>query len=67
MIALSYTLVLGLIYIWLHINDVLEAAEAIGVLGTSTLGFIKMTTFHNSMDDFYEFMEKLNKLSIEGF
>jgi hypothetical protein len=62
----AYTVALQLIYVCLNIRDVMEAAESFGLFATAFLGLIKTLTFYFYMETFYDFMEKLRKMSNEG-
>jgi hypothetical protein len=54
------------ITIYKNRTDVMEAAEAFGPYATGFLGITKILTFYLRMDQFYDLIRKLNKLSDEG-
>jgi hypothetical protein len=64
--TLTFCVFANSLYVFVHWDEVSEAAEAFGPCTTGSLAFVKMVTFYFLMDKFYGLMEKLNKLSHEG-
>jgi hypothetical protein len=63
---LIYSVILEAVHIYLHSDDVMEAAETFGTLATAFIGMLKMITFYSFMDKFDKLMENLNNMSLEG-
>ena len=53
-------------FVMININDILEAADAVGTFLTGLLGIVKYYTFLRNKSGFYKLMDKLNDLSIKS-
>ncbi|CAO1423908.1 unnamed protein product [Diamesa serratosioi] len=54
------------LFVVINVNDLLEAADAVGTFLTGILGLVKYFTFLRNKSGFYQLMDKLNELSLKN-